>query len=92
MLQLLHLLTVNVKCLPAVFHHATRKVNLYNTVSIVQNLPPSAFDFKLSRQIPITEFFEHLFNDFEDDEWLEFVARVFIKSNSFTLEDKIIVL
>jgi hypothetical protein len=26
-------LTVNVKCLPAVFHYATRKVNLYNTVS-----------------------------------------------------------
>jgi hypothetical protein len=58
---------------------------------VAQNLPLNAFG-KLYPQIPIIELFEHLFNDIYDDDWLEFVGRVFIMSNSITQEDKIIAL
>ncbi len=51
-------------------------------------VPLNLFD-KLSNQIPITQLIEHLFDEFYEIAWLEFLGQVFIESTSFTRQEKI---
>jgi hypothetical protein len=59
-----------------------------------QSMPPMCYFSidQLSNQIPITELIDFLINDICDENWLIFLAKVFIKSTSFTREDRIIAL
>ena len=60
-----------------------------------ETMPPMCFFTidQLSNQIPITELIDYLIKDINNsDHWLPFLAQVFIKSTSFTREDRIIAL
>lgn len=47
---------------------------------------------KLSQQIPVMEFLDYFVNDLCNRNWLEFIAKVFITSTSFTRQDTIVAL